>query len=451
MGTCYSNNDTKIRKVNSNKPKRTTSCLGSLCNDSANVEESQNKFQSQMVPNNIPKIKSTYNIYHKTDKLNNDLNELIEKYNYKLKIKKRNYVQLYNIFMNYIYDFTKSNFVICDTREELRERNQIFLKKFHQINYTLKEIETMTDERLIRFSNFLNNKNIIFILKDESSINILEQYIIFFIANINESHFMLKNIYILSEYIKEYNKDNISNIAYLENLYYFIDEDIIYNYSPKILINSNDIKSSSLNYNNPNSNNAYVFINKYSHAANINQDKKDNNNKIINKFDINYICNKNTEEPDTFLNFVSKFNIYYILNFILLNEDINKKNIKYITHSEAKRNKVEKEEKKSLIKQKNVSIPKNMAFEEFYKIIKNEFLSILEEFKNQIEENNCVLIQFDDSIDISLKYKLIYIIIFRLTGLTFDEIFNYLICNFYDIENELLCESKKEEIINLLV
>ena len=92
-----------------------------------------------------------------------------------------------------------------------------------------------------------------------------------------------------------------------------------------------------------------------------------------------------------------------------------------------------------------------MAFEEFYKIIKNEFLSILEEFKNQIEENNCVLIQFDDSIDISLQYKLIYIIIFRLTGLTFDEIFNYLICNFYDIENELLCESKKEEIINLLV
>jgi len=353
--------------------------------------------------------------------------------------------------MNYIYDFTKSNFVICDTREELRERNQIFLKKFHQINYTLKEIETMTDERLIRFSNFLNNKNIIFILKDESSINILEQYIIFFIANINESHFMLKNIYILSEYIKEYNKDNISNIAYLENLYYFIDEDIIYNYSPKILINSNDIKSSSLNYNNPNSNNAYVFINKYSHVANTNQDKKDNNNKIINKFDINYICNKNTEEPDTFLNFVSKFNIYYILNFIVLNEDINKKNIKYITHSEAKRNKVEKEEKKSLIKQKNVSIPKNMSFEEFYKIIKNEFLSILEEFKNQIEENNCVLIQFDDSLDISLQYKLIYIIIFRLTGLTFDEIFNYLICNFYDIENELLCESKKEEIINLLV
>ena len=445
MGTCYSDNEKKIRRINTNRQRRSTGCLGSLCNDSY-AAQLQNKYQSVNEPVIIPKIKTTYKTYHKNDKLNNNLNGLIEKYNYKLIIKKINYIQLYNIFMNYRYDFTKSDFVICDTREELKERNQIFLKKFHQINYTLKQIESMSQERINKLYNFLNNKNIIFILKDDSSLDILEQYIILFTANINE-RFSLKNIYILSEYIQLYNKENLSGNFYLDYLYLFIDEDSLYDYSPKILININDIKSSHLNYNNQNSNNAFVFINTYPHI--VNQNKNDNNNKIINKYDINYLCNKNTEDPDIFLNFVSKFNIYYILNFILLNDDLNQKN-KYITESEAKRNKVDKEEQKSFIIQKNVSVPKNIVFEEFYEKIKNEFLPILEEFKEQIVDNNYILIQFDDNIDILSKYKLIYIIIFRLTGLSYDDIFNYLKCNFFDIENQLIVEPKKDEIIKLI-
>lgn len=443
MGTCYSSNETKIRRVNNNKSRKSTSCFGSLCNDSISVESvNKNKLENEDI--NVPKIKTTYKIYHKDDKLNNDLNEIIKKYNGKLKITKINYVQLYNIFMNYKYDFTNSNFIICDTREESNEIiPQIFLKKFHHINYSLRQIETMTNERLNKFSTFINNKNIIFILKDESSLNILEQYIIYFIAN--EIQFQLKNIFILSEYIQEYNKDNTTYL-YLENLYFFIDEDILYDYGPKILINSNDIKSSHLNYNAPNSNNAYVFISQYPHNYYIND-----NNKIANKFDINYLCNKNVEESDIFLKFIAKYNIYYILNFRLSNDDLNKNNLELITHSEAKRNKIEKEEKKSEIKQKDVYVPKNILFEEFYKKIQKEFLSVIKEFKNQIIENNCILLQFDDSIDVLFKYKLIYIIIFRLTGLSFDDIFNYLKNNFFDIENESSVEKKKEEIINLLI
>ena len=90
-------------------------------------------------------------------------------------------------------------------------------------------------------------------------------------------------------------------------------------------------------------------------------------------------------------------------------------------------------------------------FEEFFFKIKNEFLSVLEDFKNQIVQNNCILIQFDDNIDILFKYKLIYIIIFRLTGLIYDDIFNYLKCNFYDIDNQSIVEPNKDEIIKLLV
>ena len=446
MGTCCSRNEAKIRKINTYKSRKSTSCLGSLCNDSYAVQiQDKNQFGNESA--NIPEFKSTYTIYHKNDKLNNNLNEIIGKYNYKFKITKINYIQLFNIFMNYRYDFTQSNFVIFDTREEINERNQIFLKKFHQVNYTLKQLESMADERKNKFYKFLNNKNIIFILKDDSSLEIMEQYIIYFIVNNNEREFSIKNIYILSEYIQEYNKENISNNNYLENLYYFIDEDTIYDYSPKILININDIKSIYFNSNNPDSNNAYVFINTYPHIAN----KNDNKNKIINKFDINYLCDKNTEDPDNFLNFISKFNIYYILNFILLNNDLNQNNSEYIIHKESKRNKVDKEEKKSLIIQVNVSIPKNVLFEEFFLKIKNEFFSILEDFKNQIIQNNCILIQFDDNIDILFKYKLIYIIAFRLTGLSYDDIFSYLKCNFYDIDNQSIVEPNKDEIIKLLV
>ena len=446
MGTCYSSNGTTKVRANNNKQRKSTGCLGAFCNDSDSTQ-SQSRFpipiENQSV--NIQQIKSSYQISYNKDKLNNDLDTLIEKYNDKLIINKINYVQMYNIFMNYTFDFTKSNFIICDTREDSKERSQLFLKRFHQINYSLKQIEIMSSERLNRFCNFLKNKNIIFILKDESSIEILEKYFIFFIANNMDGKFKINNIYILSEYIQKFN-ENLQN-SFLGYLYFFIDEDIIYEYYPKILINLNDIKSTYINSNNF-AHNSYAFITSYPHIVNTEQ----NNNKIINKFDINYICNKNTEESDTFLNFISKFNIFYILNFILSKENnINQKSSRYITHSEAKRNKIGSEERKSLIKQKNISIPKNIEFVEFYRTIQKDFLSLIDEYKNEIIENNCTLIQFDDNIESLFRYKLIFIIVYRITGLSFDEILNYLKSNFFDIENESLIASKKGEINNLLV
>ena len=437
MGTCYSSNEgVKPRK---SKP-RTTSCLGSLCND-PQVSNSKIKNQPSIV--SIPNIKSSYNISFKNDKLNNDLNELIEKYQDKLKIEKINYIQLYNIFMNYIYDFTKSNIVLCDTREEEKDKEQLFLKKFPQINYSIKQIERMSDDRLSMFCKFLKNKNIIFILKEESSLDTIEKFIIYFIANNFDGKFNIKKILILNEYIQKYQENNLN--TYLEYLYYFIDEDILYPYSQKILINSIDIKSS--NFNSSTSNYAYIFINSYSHSAN-SQKKNVEKDNILNKFNLNYLCHKNTEEPDIFLDFMSKFKIHYIINFIKLNDNVIEN---YIIHSEAKRNKINKEEKKSLIYQENINIPKDMNFEEFYNKIQNEYNNIIEELKEQIDQNNCILIQFDDAIDNLFKIKLLYIFMFKITGLSFDDITNYLKSNYYDIENESFALSKKEEIEKLLI
>ena len=438
MGICSSSNEgIKERK----QKGRQASCLSTLCNDSQISNTTKSNCQPPRQP--IPNIKSCYNIYFKDDKLNSNLNELIGKYNDKLKIEKINYIQLYNIFMNYIYDFTKSNIVLCDTREEEKDRDQLFLKKFPQINYSINQIERMSDDRLNMFCKFMKNKNIIFILKEESSLDTIEKFIIYFIANNFDGKFTIKKIYILNEYIQKY-QDNSLN-TYLEYLYYYIDEDILYPYSQKILINSMDIKSSYLN--SSTSNNAYIFISSYSHSAN-SQKKNVEKDNILNKFDINYLCHKNTEEPDIFLDFISKFKIYYIINFIKLNDNEIKN---YITHSEAKRNKINKEEKKSIIHQKNINIPKDMNFEEFYKIMQNEYTNIIEELKEQIAQNNCILIQFDDAIDNLSKIKLIYILIFKITGLSFDDITNYLKSNYYDIENESFALSKKEEIEKFLI
>ena len=449
MGSCIScsGNSYIIKIKPNNKSKKSSGCFTSLCKGENNIDlEIENKNPSQIV---IPQIKSSYIFYHKNDKLNTELNIIIEKYKNKIQIQKINFEQLYNIFMSYAYDFTKSNFIILDTRELAQEKTQLFLKKFPQINYNIKQLVIMKKEKINKFFKFLKNKNIIFILKNESSIDILEKYLIFFISN---DKFNFKNIYILSQYIQTYNESNTSNI-YEDYLYYFIDEDLLYNTSLKILVNTNDIKSSYLNISNFNPNIAYIFYDIFPHIE-IKELSNIKNEQIINKYDINYLSDKNILDNDIFLNFIYKFKIGYIMNFLSLNEFNNykyKNNFKYITHRESKRNKLNKEDKINLLKQNNIYIPKNIEFDEFYKIIHNDFIPLVEEYKEQILQNNCILIQFDNDIDNLFVFKLIFIIIFRITGLKFDNIYNYLKSNFFELGNESFINIKKDEIFNFLL
>ena len=443
---------------------RSVTCFTSLCKGEDNLLH-DNKNSSEIVPN--PNIKSTFSIHYNNDQLNIDINTFIEKYKTQIKIEKINFVQIYNIFMNYKYNFTRSEFILCDIRNDLKEKSQaLFLKHFPQINYNIKELEIISKNRLIKFFKFINNKKIIFILKDskeENSIDTIEKFLIFFLANSNNCK--IDTIYILNQYITKFdennlkkeiknNKENENKINYNEYLSYFIDEDSLYEYSPKILIDLSDIKSSNLNYNDEIINNSYLFYTIFPH----NENKESNNKKaqinLNSKFDANYLSNKTTEETDIYLNFIYKFNIIYIINFIFTEEFencINKKTSKYIWHSETKINKIVNGDSKKLIKQKNILIPKNMEFIEYYKVIRNEFIPLLEEVYDQILDNNCVLIQFDDKIDYIFLMKFIYIIIFKTTGLSFDNIFSYLKINFFDINQESLINEKKEEFMKLLV
>ena len=469
MGSCMSSNGTiNIQRYpNPRKGKNSSvGCFTSLCKGEENLLH-DNKNSSEIVPN--PNIKSSFSIHINNDQLNTDINLLIEKYKSQIKIEKINFVQIYNIFMNYKYNFTRSDFILCDTRTDLNEKNHsLFLKQFPQINYNIKELEVFNKNRLVKFFRFINNKKIIFILKDskeENSIDTIEKFLIFFLANSNDCK--IDAIYILNQYLKKFDEEKIikdsknnkenenkNKIFYNEYLTYFIDEDLLYEYSPKILIDSSDIKSSNLNYNDEIINNSYIFYAVFSHNENKELNNKKNQININSKFEANYLSNKTTEKTDVYLNFIYKFNIAYIINFIFTDEfenNINKKTSKYIWHSETKINKVLNVDNKKLIKQKNILIPKNMEFIEYYKIIRNEFTPLLEEIQDQIIDNNCVLVQFDDKIENIFLMKFIYIIIFKVTGLSFENIFSYLKINFFDINQESLSNEQKEEFIKLLV
>ena len=172
----------------------------------------------------------------------------------------------------------------------------------------------------------------------------------------------------------------------------------------------------------------------------------------MNKLDINNICDEDLKENNIFLNFFSKFKIESILNFISEVKDENDNNINpgIITHSEAKRKKINGEEHRISIKQKNISLPKNMIdFERYYNSIQNDFDSIIEEFKYQIVNNNCIIIEFDDEINDNIKMKLLFIIVNKITGLCFEDIENYLKMNFFILDKPNIWPNK-DEMMNFL-
>ena len=137
------------------------------------------------------------------------------------------------------------------------------------------------------------------------------------------------------------------------------------------------------------------------------------------------------------------------MNFISEEKNENEnQNIGLITHSKANRIKIKGEEKETKIEQINISVSKNIIeFSEFYNLIKSDFDSIIEDCTRQIINNNSIIIEFDDEIDNKIKMKLLFIIAYKITGLSFDDIEKYLKDNFY-IMNERGVWPNKEELLN---
>ena len=172
MGACYSSNNTKIKATTYNRQKKSTSC--SQCCESVKNDP---LIKPQLPIVNNPNIRSTYNINYKQGKINDYIDRLISNNQSPITLNKINFIQLYNIFMEYTFNFTESDFIVCDTREK---KNNNFLTNFSQINYQPRQVDNMTQDKLSRFKNYLKNKKIIFILSDETSFDIFEQFIAIF-------------------------------------------------------------------------------------------------------------------------------------------------------------------------------------------------------------------------------------------------------------------------------
>lgn len=81
------------------------------------------------------------------------------------KTKKISQIELYNIAIFYQDNYTRSNYVIYDTRRS-SEQKEDYLKKMKHVNYTYNQINSMKGEKLENFRKFLNNKKIIFIISE---------------------------------------------------------------------------------------------------------------------------------------------------------------------------------------------------------------------------------------------------------------------------------------------
>lgn len=155
-----------------------------------------------------------------------------------------NLEQIWNIAKYYQNDFTNSKYILYDLRpKELKKEN--VLKKFKCISYSIDDIESFTEDRLILFKKFLFQKFIIIIPFSENLTEVSRVLQIFLEQNIYES-----KIYVLAYILNE----SIMYSPQILNLYHKMDDRTFFDY-PNILFPLKVIPY----LRNPN----YIFIDKF--------------------------------------------------------------------------------------------------------------------------------------------------------------------------------------------
>ena len=343
------------------------------------------------------------------NELNTAIDRMINEFNslMKDKLSKINLEQIYNIYLQYKFDFHECNYIILDMRKEKKES---FLKRFKTINYTVKELD---EHKITNFKKFLNEQNLIIILTNEDTTEFME-YLNIFLAN----NFNIKNIYILDS-----NLNNGNFCQCKQFIYSYIDDYLMIDYLPYILL-------SMKNFINLNSQ-QYLFYHE------IDEDGFRNDNY----FSQEYLTKKglNTKN-DKVLTFLKDFKIEIILKIY---EGENKSEV-----IEFERKKLECEEKKKILMTimnlniKNICQDNIKQLNEYFKAIKYELT------KNE----KCVLIQFNKNFNKKLLMKIIIVMIFKITKIKIEKMLEYMNKNFTSIFDNinLIYEEDKIEIDNIL-
>ena len=255
MGVCWTgktNKNYKIESKNKNKLELT------------NIENNINLFSER---------KSIANFILNNDKdlFNLKLDEYINqnKSLFQNDILKKLYLeQLINIFLIYKFDFTNCEIIVNDFIENEKVN---FIKSFKHINFTIDKLNSLSNERLNLFKNFISEKKIIFIIDNFHDLEKITEYLNFIILhNLN-----IKNIFILNSNFKVNLQLNLEN-----------NENLI-----KLLTYINDYKLIG--------NFPFIFPLKYFPILNKNLFIFYNYN-INDNFSYKYLCNKELEINDPY-------------------------------------------------------------------------------------------------------------------------------------------------------
>ena len=183
---------------------------------------------------------------YKQQILYKNINDIISNSN-NHKISTINMESLWNITKYYKQDFTNCSYILYDLRKK-ENKTENFLKKYKCINYNIAEIQTFTGNRLKLFQNFIRNKNIIIIPKNQ---NISElKKISDFIDSLRDESLYQQKFYILADLLN-IKDDEIPDYFYSYKIYQKIDDKDFEIY-PNILFSLSDIKYLN-NYN-------YIYI-----------------------------------------------------------------------------------------------------------------------------------------------------------------------------------------------
>ena len=160
------------------------------------------------------------------------------------KISTINIESLWNITKFHKQDFTNCNYILYDLRKK-ENKVENFLKKYKCINYNISEVKTFSGNKLRLFKNFIRNKNIIIIPKNQN-INELKN-ISNFIDSLNDESLEQNQFFILTDLLNV-NEDEIPDYFYNYKLYKKIDDKDFEIY-PNILFQLSNIKYlNSYNY-----------------------------------------------------------------------------------------------------------------------------------------------------------------------------------------------------------
>ena len=209
-----------------------------------NHDRTSNMFKISTFMNdkeNIP------DIIYKQDLFYKNINEFILNLNSN-KISSINIESLWNITKYYKQDFTNCSYILYDLRKK-ENKTENFLKKYKCINYNLAEIQTFNGNRFRLFKNFITNKNIIIIPKNQN-ISELKKIADFIDSLLSEESLSQQKFFILTDLLN-IKEDEIPDYFYNYKLYKKIDDKDFEIY-PNILFSLSEIKYLN-NYN-------YIYI-----------------------------------------------------------------------------------------------------------------------------------------------------------------------------------------------